>query len=75
MTHTYSGEKGSAYRYSVEEPEGKTLQKPRKRLEICTKTNLKEIGSQGVTQNRDQWRAIVNAVMNLRFHKTQTISR
>jgi hypothetical protein len=38
------------------------------------KMDLREIGWEGgdwidLAQDRDQWRALVRAVMNLRFHK------
>jgi hypothetical protein len=52
--------------------EGKRpLGKPRCRLEDGIKLDLREIGWEGVewiqlAQDRDQWRSIVNTVMNLR---------
>ena len=52
--------------------EGKSaLGKPRCRWEDNTKTKLQEVGRGGmdcigVAQNRDRWRALVNAVTNLR---------
>jgi len=51
---------------------GKPLVKPRRRLEIDVKTDLKEIDWEGgvdwidLAQCRDRWRALVNAVMNIR---------
>jgi hypothetical protein len=43
------------------------------------KMDLREIGWDGVewidlAQDRDQWRALVNTGMNLRFHKMLRIS-
>jgi hypothetical protein len=70
------GEKRNAYRILVGNPEGKRpLGKPRRRWVNNIKMDLKEIGWDGrdwidLAQNRDQWRAFVNAVMNLGFHKT-----
>jgi hypothetical protein len=52
--------------------EGKRpLGKPRRRWPDNIKMDLREIGWEGmgwidVTQDRDQWRALVNTVMNLR---------
>jgi hypothetical protein len=56
----------------VGKPEGKRpLGKPRYRWENGIKMDLREIGWWGVewihlAQDRDLWRAVVNAVMNLR---------
>jgi hypothetical protein len=72
---TKKGEKKNAYRVLVGEPEGKRpLGKPRHRLVDNTEMNFTEIGWGGIdwidmTQDRDQWRALVNMVMNLWFHK------
>jgi hypothetical protein len=56
----------------VEKPEEKRpLERPRRRWVDSIKMNLRETGWDGMdwiylTQNRDQWRALVNTVMNLR---------
>jgi hypothetical protein len=56
----------------VGKPEGKrSLGRPRRRWEDTIKMDLREIGWGGMgwidlTQDRDQWRDIVNTVMNLR---------
>jgi len=53
-------------------PEGKRpLERHRRRWEDNIKTDLQEVGYGGVdwmklAQDRDKWRAFVNAVMNLR---------
>ena len=53
-------------------PEGKKpLGRPRRRWEDNIKTNLQEVGCGGMdwiklAQDSDRWRALVNAVMNLR---------
>ena len=53
-------------------PEGKRpLGRPTPRWEDNTKMDLQEVGCGGkgridLAQNRDRWRALVNAVMNLR---------
>jgi hypothetical protein len=63
--------KKNAYRILVGKPEGKrTLGTPRCRWEDNVKMDLKEIGWDGIdwvdlAQDRDQWRALVNATMNL----------
>jgi hypothetical protein len=66
------GEKRNAYRILVGMPEGKRSQGiPRRTWVDNNKTDLREIGWDGrdwidLAQNRDQWRALVNTVMNLR---------
>jgi hypothetical protein len=65
-----------AYRILVGNPEGKRpLGRPRRRSVDNIKMHLREIGWDGMdwiylAQDRDQWRALGNAVMNLGFHKT-----
>jgi hypothetical protein len=67
------GEKTNAYRMLVGNPEGKRpLGRPRRRWVDNIKMDLREIGWDGMNwidlaQDRDQWRALVNAVMNLRI--------
>jgi hypothetical protein len=67
------GETRNAYRILVEKPEGKRpLGRPRLRWEDNIKVNLREIEWGGMNliylaQDRGQWRALVNTVMNLRF--------
>jgi hypothetical protein len=66
------GEGRGAYRVLVGRPEGKRpLGRPRRRWENNIKMDLAEIGIDGATwirlaQDRVQWRAFVNTVMNLR---------
>jgi hypothetical protein len=65
-------EKRNAYRILVGNPEEKRpLGRPRRRWVDSIKMDLREIGWDGMdwidlAQNRDQWRARVNTVMNLR---------
>jgi hypothetical protein len=65
-------EKRNAYRILVGNSEGKRpLGRPRCRWVDNIKIGLREIGWDGMdwidlAQDRDQWRALVNAVMNLR---------
>jgi hypothetical protein len=65
------GEKRNAYRILVGKPEGKRPPgRPRRRWEDNIKMELRGIGWGGtewidLAQDRDQWRAIVNTVMNL----------
>ena len=64
------GEKSGLYRVLVGKPEGKKpLGRPRCRSENKIKMDLKEVGYGGVdwidlAQDRDRWRALVNAIMN-----------
>jgi len=56
----------------VGKPEGKRpLGRPRRSWEETIKMDLQEVGFGGMdwielAQDRDRWRAVVNAVMNLR---------
>ena len=67
------GERRNVYRVLVGKPEGKgTLCRPRRRWEDNIKMELQEVGYEGidwneVAQDRNRWRARVNAVMNFRF--------
>jgi hypothetical protein len=68
---TRMGETRNAYGILVEKPEGKIpLGRPRRRWVDNIKMDIREIGWDGVdwievAQDRDQWRALVNTVMNL----------
>jgi hypothetical protein len=63
---------GTAYRILVGNPEGKSpLGRPRRRWVDNIKINLRKIGWDDMdwidlAQDRDQWRVLVNAVINLR---------
>jgi hypothetical protein len=61
-----TSEKSNAYRILVGKPEGKRL---RRRWVDSVKMDLREMGCGGMdrvdlAQDRDQWRALVNTVMN-----------
>jgi hypothetical protein len=66
------GEKRNAYRILVGNPEGRRpLGRPRRRWVDNIKIDLRKIGWVGMNwidlaQDRDQWRALVMVVMNLR---------
>jgi len=65
------GERRGVYRDLVGKPDGKTpLGRTRRRWEDNIKMDLQEVGCGGMdwielSQIRDRWRALVNAVMNI----------
>jgi hypothetical protein len=65
-------EERKVYKVLVGKPEGKRpLGRPRRRWEDGIRMHLREIGLRGgdwirLAQDRDRWRAVVSAVMNLR---------
>jgi hypothetical protein len=67
-----TGEMKNAYNILVGKPDGKKpLRRPRHGWEDTIRMDIREIGWQvvdwiHVAQDRDQWRAVVNTVMNLR---------
>ena len=62
----------SVYRVLVGKTEGKRpLGRPRRRWEVNNKMDLQKVGCEGkdwidLAQDRDRWRAVVNAAMNHR---------
>jgi hypothetical protein len=61
------GESRGVHRILLGKPEGRrSLGRPRRRWEDNIKMYLQEIDWIAVAQDRDRWRALVNAVMNLR---------
>jgi len=66
------GEGRGVYRVLVGTPKGKRqLEGPRRRWEDNIRMDLQEVGCGSLdwielAQNRDRWRALVNAVMNFR---------
>jgi hypothetical protein len=67
-----NGEERNAYRILVGKPEGRRpLGRPRRRWVDNIKVDLREVGWGSMdwidlARDRDQWRALVNTVMNLR---------
>jgi hypothetical protein len=65
-------ERRGVYRVLAGKPEGKRpFGRPRRRWDDNTRADLWEVGCGGMdwiemAQDRDMWRALVNAVMNLR---------
>jgi len=74
------GERRGLYRVLVVKPEGKkALGRHWLRWEDNIKIDLQEVGSDGMdwidlAQDRDRWRRLVNAAMNVRFHKMRGIT-
>jgi hypothetical protein len=68
-----NGEKRNAYRILVGKLEGnRPLGRPRRRWVDSVKMDFRDVEWDGVgwidmAQNRDQWRALVNTVLNLRL--------
>jgi len=66
------GEERWVYRVLVGKPEGRRqLGRPRRRWADTIRMDLKEVGCVymdwiGLAQDRDRWRTLVSAVMNLR---------
>jgi len=66
------GESRGVYSALVGKPEGKRpLGRPKRRWEDNIKMDLQEVGCgvmdwMGLAQDRDRWRALVNAVLNPR---------
>jgi hypothetical protein len=66
------GERRGAYRIFIGRPEGgRPLGRPRHRWEDSIEMDLQAVGLGGVdwielAQDRDRWRALLNAVINLR---------
>jgi hypothetical protein len=72
------GEERKLYKVLVGKPEGKRpLRRPRHRWEDGIRMDLREIGLGGVdwirpAQDRDLWKAVVSAVMNLQVLAPQS---
>ena len=66
------GEERRVYRVLLGKPEGRRpLGRPRRRWVNNIRTDLQEVGCEymdwiGLAQDRDRWRTLVSAVMNLR---------
>jgi hypothetical protein len=66
------GEERGVYRVLVEKPDGnRPLGRPRRRWEDNIRMDFQEVecggmGWIGLVQDRDRWRALVKAVINLR---------
>jgi len=66
------GEKRGVYRVLLRKPEGRRpLGRPRPKWVDNIRTDLQEVGCRymdwiGLAQDRDSWRTLVSAIMNLR---------
>jgi hypothetical protein len=78
--YSTNGEKRIAYRVLVRKPDGnRPLGGPRCRWVDNTKIDLREIEWDGMewidlAKDRDQWRALVNTVINIRVPQNEGIS-
>jgi hypothetical protein len=72
ISHVRVGDERKVYKVLVGKPEGKRpLGRPRRRWEDGIRIDLRDIGLGDVDwirldQDRERWRAVVSAVMNLR---------
>jgi hypothetical protein len=72
------GEERNVYKVLMGKPEGKRpLRRPRRRWQNGIRMDLREIGWGRVDwiqldQDRDRWRAVVSAVMNLRVLESRS---
>jgi len=65
------GEERGVYRVLMGKPERRPLRRPRHRWVDIIRIDLQEVGCGymdwiGLAQDRDRWRTLVSAVMNLR---------
>jgi hypothetical protein len=73
------GARRCVYRGLIGKPDGKRqLGRPRHRWEDNIKMGLQEVGCGGMdwielAQDRDRWRALVNAVMNLHKFRVHSV--
>jgi len=74
------GEERGMYRVLVGKPEGRRpVGRPRRRWVVNIRMDLQEVGCVymdriGLAQDRDRWRTLVSAVMNLRVREMRGIS-
>jgi hypothetical protein len=71
----WMGEESNLYRNLMEKPEGnRPVGRSRRRCDGSIRMDFHEVGCWGcgwigLAQDRDNWRALVNAVMNLMFQQ------